>query len=165
MANWYHNLWIFLSYLSGGRELCIYTAYHLIYSGKYHRVFLLSILIAFNFFISHCLIYFYQEARPYWLSNFNSTGSGGISHISPEVYFCSKDFANPCIYLVASTCFTGFLIYEFKCVGLVTGVIWSLIIGYMRLVIGANTLNQIFFGVTIGFWISCVVFFIFNFNN
>lgn len=67
--------------------------------------------------------------------------------------------------MVASTCFTGFLVFEFKYPGLVGGIFWSLIIAYIRLVIGANTLNQIFFGVSIGIWICCLVFFLINFDK
>lgn len=139
-----------------------YTAYHLIFSGKYHRVFLLSILIAFNFFITHCIQFYYQEARPYWQTSF-AHSSGTSTPL--KVYYCAQNFANPCSYLVSTTCFTGFLIYEFKYTGLVTGLIWSLLIGIMRMAIGVNTLNQILFGMAIGFWICCVVFFIINFNN
>jgi len=67
--------------------------------------------------------------------------------------------------MVAATSLAAFFVYEFKHWGLGFGLIYMAIIGYMRLALGLNTLNQILFGTTIGIWLSCFVFHIINFNN
>ena len=61
--------------------------------------------------------------------------------------------------------FASLLIHEFKNYGVGLGSFWIMIIAYMRLALALNTLNQIIFGITIGIWLSCFVFFIINFDN
>ena len=67
--------------------------------------------------------------------------------------------------MINAVIFAGLLTMEFRSYGIGFGTFWILIIGYMRLALALNTLNQIIFGITIGIWLSCFVFFIINFNN
>lgn len=67
--------------------------------------------------------------------------------------------------MINAVIFSAFLIFEYKHWGFGFGSFWILIIGFMRLALGLNTLNQLIFGLTIGIWLSFFVFFIINFDN
>ena len=50
-----YDFWTTIDISGGGKELIFYFVLHLIFTGKYHRAFLMSIFIASNFFVTECL--------------------------------------------------------------------------------------------------------------
>jgi len=92
---------------------------------------------------------FYSNPRPYWSSE------------NIKAWSCSSDFGNPSGHSMLSMTFSvthGLSIYDESqnknIFVLIFGVIAALLVGYARLVLGAHSLNQIFFGWQLGLWIA-----------
>ena len=51
----YKNNWLFVNSLGDGTELIIYFVFHMVWTAKFHRAFLTSIMIATNFFFTNSL--------------------------------------------------------------------------------------------------------------
>ena len=147
-SEWKFNFFQLLDEIGGGYELLTYFLLKIIISGKYHRAFLLSIFIALNFFISNLLQLLYRDPRPFWIEDNNI-----------KVYVCSKGFANPCGHSISIAMFASFWAYEFKQYGIVFGFIAVVFFSLGRLILGVNTLNQVIFGLSIGFWLSYMILF------
>ena len=61
---------------------------------------------------------------------------------------------------MAAAIFASLVIKEKQTYGTFFAFLWSSFVFAACLILGTNTLNQIIFGLSLGFWISCTIIFI-----
>ena len=74
-------------------------------------------------------------------------------------------YGNPGSDGMAAAIFTSFLTYHAKIPGFLLGLIWIIVVSMNNLTSGITSVNQILFGLQIGIWVSCTIFYIFDFER
>ena len=77
----------------------------------------------------------------------------------------SPGYGNPGADGMAAAIFTSFLTYHARFPGFLIGVFWTIVMSLNNLYCGITSLNSILFGLQIGIWISCTIFYIFDFER
>lgn len=148
-----------------GNELLIYMLYHIVVSAKYHRVFLLGILISYNFVFYSILQLFYSSPLPVWEQEVLDS-AGHKSQI--QLLLCNPiyhGYGNPSSYAMSAAACTVFLTYEFKAPGFMLGYLWSIGVIISALSFGFNYTNQLLFGYLLGIWLACFIIYVVDFEK
>lgn len=124
----------------GGNELVILMVYHMAWSGKFHKVYILSFLLSAQQMLS-TLVLLYKEARPYW------------SEHQKHVLVSDNSLANPCIEVMSAIMAAFYMIHKrvhvrdkharnpcnlFACS---FAIIYTLVVMYSQLILRLNTVS------------------------
>ena len=110
----------------------------------------------------------YQEPRPYWIGPETAEKNGVAIPLAGEtrikMVLTAPGYGNPGADGMAAGVFTAFLTYHAKYYGFTFGACWTILMSLSNLTSGITSVNQILFGLQLGVWLSCTLFYIFDFD-